>query len=111
MRLRGGGYPHRVPDVPGADRPASDVDESRREAVAESRSEAAYDADYAAVEEGPSEDDVRARADLLPEEQAAGSDDPEAQARVILEDSLLRTEVPGSAPSTHLEHRRSEDTI
>lgn len=63
------------------------------------------------VDVGPGEDDVRSRADLLPEEQAAGSDDPEAQARAILEDSLLRTEVPGAAPSTHLEHRRSEDTV
>ncbi|MGI8699526.1 MAG: hypothetical protein ACR2J0_10350 [Mycobacteriales bacterium] len=74
-------------------------------------SESAYDADYAAAEQGPDDADVNARADLLPEERAAGSDDPEAQARAILEDSLLRTEVPGTAPSTHLEHRRSEDTV
>jgi hypothetical protein len=89
----------------------ADGDETRREAVAQSRSESAYDADYAAAEQGPDDADVRARSDLLPEERAAGSDDPEAQARAILEDSLLRTEVPGTAPSTHLEHRRSEDTV
>lgn len=44
--------------------------------------------------EGPTQDDVDQRAELLPEEQAAGSDDPEAQARVILEESLERTEEP-----------------
>ena len=56
-------------------------------------------------------DQVHSRAELLPEEQAVGSDDPQAQAEIILEDSQLRTEVPGAAPATHLEHRRSEETI
>ncbi len=89
-----------------------DAYETRREAVARSQSESAYDPDYAAVEEGHNQEDVRQRANLLPEEQTAGgSADPEAQARVILEDSLARTEVPGAAPSTHLEHRRSEDRV
>lgn len=73
------------------------------------------EADEPTAEEGSGpnidQEDVRARAALLPEEQVAGSADPEAQARAILEDSLLRTEVPGAAPSTHLEHRRSEDTV
>lgn len=92
-------------------RAEDDVDEGRHRALVESQSEAAYEADYAAVQDGPSQEDVRARSGLLPEEQAAGSADPEAQATAILEDSLLRTEVPGAAPSTHLEHRRSEDTV
>ncbi len=90
---------------------AGDGYETRQEAVGRSHSESAYDADYAVVEQGPNPENVRARAHLLPEEQTAGgSDDPEAQAKVILEDSLARTEVPGAAPATHLEHRRSEDT-
>jgi hypothetical protein len=57
------------------------------------------------------ESHVETRAVLLPEEQAAGSDDPERQAQVILEDSLARTEEPNAAPTTHLERRRSEDTV
>lgn len=85
--------------------------ETRRDAEAEGASEAAYDADYAEAEAGPDEAHVHSRADLLPEEIAAGSDDPEAQAQVILEDSVVRTEVPGAAPATHLEHRRSDDTV
>lgn len=59
---------------------------------------------------GADPEDVRSRAALLPEEQAVGSDDPQAQAQVILEESLLRTEVPGAAPDTSLEQRRSVDT-
>jgi hypothetical protein len=66
-------------------------------------------------EEAPTEavtaDAVATRAELLPEEQAAGSDDPEGQARVVLEDSLVRTERPDAAPTTFVEHRRSEDTL
>ncbi len=61
--------------------------------------------------QGPDAPDVAARARLLPEEQAAGSDDPKAQARAILEDSLLRTEVPDAAANTQVEHRRSADTV
>lgn len=108
-----GGYPSGVPDRCEARGRAAgaDGDDTRRAARSESASESAYEADCAAVEEGPDAGDVRARGELLPEEQAAGSDDPEAQAKAILEDSLLRTEVPGAAPSTHLEHRRSEDTV
>jgi hypothetical protein len=60
----------------------------------------------------PSDQAVSARAEaLLPEELAVGSDDPHAQAEVILEDSERRTDVPDAAPSTHLERRRSQDTI
>jgi hypothetical protein len=52
------------------------------------------------------------RSDLLPEEIAAGgSADPAAQARAVLEDSDLRTELPGAAPSTNLEHRHSDDSL
>lgn len=42
----------------------------------------------------PQEQDVTARAELLPEEVAAGSDDPIAQAEAILEESEERTEEP-----------------
>lgn len=56
-------------------------------------------------------DDDRAsgRSELLPEEEVAGSDDPEAQARAILADSDERTESRNAAPSTHLEHRTSDE--
>lgn len=59
----------------------------------------------------PSEDDERAstRADLTPEEQAAGSEDPQGQAEAILEESDERTASREAAPSTHLEHRTSDD--
>jgi len=56
----------------------------------------------------PAPDKVASRAELLPEERAAGSDDPEEQAEVILEDSQIRTEVPGAAPTTFVERRTSE---
>ncbi len=56
----------------------------------------------------PDPEAINHRAELLPEEQAVGSADPEAQAAAILEDSRERTEVPGAAPSTHLERRTSE---
>lgn len=39
-------------------------------------------------------EDVKARAELLPEEIAVGSDDPQEQAEVILEESRERTEKP-----------------
>lgn len=93
------------------DVPAGDGYETRQDAVAGQQSESAYEADYAAVEEGVDPGDASTRATLLPEEQAVGSDDPQAQAQAILEESLMRTEVPGAAPDTHLEHRHSEDTI
>ena len=54
------------------------------------------------MSQGPAEDRVRARAELLPEEQAAGSDDPELQARAILAESDERTE--------HSERTRHEST-
>ena len=98
-----------APASPGP--PDDDGYPTRPDAEAQGQSEAAYDADPATVEEGVPPDDVSGRAALLPEEREPGSADPETQARVILEDSLLRTEVPGAAPSTHLEHRRSEDTV
>ena len=46
------------------------------------------------MSEGPAEDRVSARAELLPEEVAVGSDDPELQARAILAESGDRTEHP-----------------
>ena len=55
------------------------------------------------------DDRVAGRAELLPEEEAVGSDDPEGQAREILADSDERTADRDAAPSTHLEHRTSED--
>ena len=48
-------------------------------------------------------------AELLPEEQAAGSDDPRGQAEQILAESEERTMDRGAAPSTHLEHRTSDE--
>ena len=42
----------------------------------------------------PQEDDIRTRAELLPEEQTAGSEDPEGQAEAILEESEERTADP-----------------
>jgi hypothetical protein len=46
------------------------------------------------MSEGPAEERVRARAELLPEEKAVGSPDPELQARAILAESDDRTEHP-----------------
>ena len=57
----------------------------------------------------PDDDQVAKRAELLPEEKRAGSDDPEAQAEAILEESEERTVSRDASPSTHLEHRTSED--
>ena len=57
----------------------------------------------------PDPEAFKHRAELLPEEQAVGSDDPEAQAEAILAESRERTEVPGAAPSSHLERRTSEE--
>ena len=91
--------------------PEHDGYETRFDAVEERQSEAAYAADYEAVAAGPPGEEVAARAALLPEERAVGSADPEAQAAAVLEDSLLRTEVPGAAPAMHLEHRSSQDTV
>ncbi len=59
----------------------------------------------------PDHDDASTRADLLPEERVVGSDDPQAQAAAILEESRIRTEVPGAAPDTVTEHRRSDETL
>lgn len=55
------------------------------------------------------EDRVSSRSDLLPEEEAAGSEDPEGQARAILAESEERTVDRDAAPSTHLEHRTSDE--
>ena len=52
---------------------------------------------------------MASRSELLPEEETAGSDDPEAQAAAILEESDIRSEDRGAAPSTHLEERTSEE--
>jgi hypothetical protein len=46
------------------------------------------------MSDGPADDDVQTRAELLPEEVAVGSDDPERQARAILAESEERTEHP-----------------
>ena len=54
---------------------------------------------------------VATRAQLVGAERDVGSDDPEAQARAILEDSELRTLDRNAAPSSFVEHRRSEDTV
>jgi hypothetical protein len=59
----------------------------------------------------PDDEQVRRRARLLPEERSAGSADPDAQAEAVLAESEIRTEVPGAAPDTHLEHRGSADTV
>lgn len=48
---------------------------------------------------------------LLPEEAVVGSDDPHAQAEAILAESDERSLDRDASPSTHLEHRRSEDTV
>jgi hypothetical protein len=53
----------------------------------------------------PDEERVASRADLLPEEKVAGSDDPEA----ILAESEERSLDRDAAPSTHLEHRTSDE--
>jgi hypothetical protein len=47
-------------------------------------------------------------ADLLPEEQTAGSADPQAQAAAILAESDEREADQDAAPSSFLEHRRSD---
>ena len=59
----------------------------------------------------PDDERVASRSELLPEEKTSGSDDPTAQAEQILEESDERTFDRDAAPSTHLEHRRSEDTV
>ena len=61
------------------------------------------------MSQNPDDDRVETRAELLPEEQAAGSEDPQAQAEAILEESEERTVSRDASPSTHLEHRTSED--
>lgn len=62
-------------------------------------------------DDDPTVDDERVatRSELNAEEKAAGSDDPEAQAEAILEESEERLASRDAAPSTHLEHRTSED--
>lgn len=89
--------------------PPTPPDPARAEALAQERSVAAYAPDYSSPDIEPDEQTVHSRADLLPEEQTVGSSDPQEQARVILEESMERTEAPGSAPDTHLEHRQSRD--
>jgi hypothetical protein len=60
-------------------------------------------------QETPDQDRVASRASLLPEEQEAGSDDPDAQAEAILAESDERSMDRDAAPSTHLEHRTSDE--
>jgi hypothetical protein len=60
------------------------------------------------------EDDDRVHrraANLLPEEEKVGSDDPLRQAAAILDESDERQRDRDASPGTHLEHRRSEDTV
>ena len=54
---------------------------------------------------------VASRAELLDAERRAGSDDPVAQAKAILEEGDERTFDRDAAPGSHVEHRRSEDTV
>jgi hypothetical protein len=61
--------------------------------------------------EEPPDDDVAARAELLPEELAAGSDDPRAQAEEILEESADRTEHPDPDASSPSGRRSSDETV
>ena len=56
-------------------------------------------------------DRVARRAAELPPEEQGLTDDPEAQAEAILAESDERQADRNAAPSTHLEHRRSEDTV
>ena len=59
------------------------------------RSEPARHPEYRrTMSDGPADDAVQSRAELLPEEQAVGSEDPELQARAILAESEERTEHP-----------------
>jgi hypothetical protein len=51
----------------------------------------------------------RRAAELLPEERLL-TDDPEAQAEAILAESDERQADRDAAPSTHMEHRTSEET-
>jgi hypothetical protein len=72
-------------------------------------------------EDGPDPDDIRSRAELLPEEHSAGSDDPQMQARAVLEESQRRVEAPHDPPdgerdardphAEEHEHRESQDTV
>lgn len=64
-----------------------------------------------AGEREPDPERVARRAELLDDERAAGSDDPDAQARAILEDSDERSEDRSAAPSSIVEHRRSDETV
>jgi hypothetical protein len=50
-------------------------------------------------------------AQLVGDEPDVSSEDAKAQARAILEDSELRTRDRDAAPSSFVEHRRSEDTV
>ena len=60
----------------------------------------------------PTDERARSRASaLLPEEQSAGVEDPERQARAILAESDARQMDRSAAPDTHLERRRSSDTV
>ena len=47
----------------------------------------------------------------LPEELHAGTDNPDDQTAQILSDSDARQADRNSAPGTHLEDRRSEETV
>jgi hypothetical protein len=47
----------------------------------------------------------------LPEERRAGTDDPQRQAEVILDESEERIADRDAAPSSRVEHRRSEDVV
>ena len=53
---------------------------------------------------------ARRAAELLPEERLE-TEDPDAQAEAILAESDERQADRDAAPSTHLEHRRSEETV
>jgi hypothetical protein len=63
------------------------------------------------VTEQADDERVLERAELSDAERRAGSDDPVAQAQEILAESDERTADRDAAPTSIVEHRRSEDTV
>lgn len=59
----------------------------------------------------PGDEQVAARADLLPEEQAVGSEDPVGQAATILAESEQRIEDAVERREQVGEHRSSDETV
>lgn len=62
--------------------------------------------------DGPSDEQVAARSNLLPEEKQVGSEDPHGQAEAILEESEARTLERNVATGGQVvEHRTSDDVV